>query len=264
MTIFESIVLGVVQGLTEFIPVSSSGHLVILQELLSGASEHLFLESINIGTVLALLIFFRKKLITLIRDTVMHRRYTMLRNILLTSMPVGIAGLFLADYIAANTFFSSLTVVMVMLASVGVLMIVIERLPHLSLQVDGSEMGWRRALVIGIIQVFALIPGVSRSGSTIIAGRLMGLSPAAAAEYSFLASLPIMIAVTLKLFVRSSDRCYLMEHLGVLVVGNIAAFVVGILAIKFLMDYLQHNTLALFGWYRLALAAVIALILLLQ
>jgi len=112
------------------------------------------------------------------------------------------------------------------------------------------------------VQVFALIPGVSRSGSTIIAGRLAGLGPAAAAEYSFLASLPIMLGVTLKILV--SDRHYLFANLGPLVIGNTAAFIAGMLAIGFLMKYLAGHSLALFGWYRIGLAAVLALLLLLQ
>lgn len=112
--------------------------------------------------------------------------------------------------------------------------------------------------------MFALIPGVSRSGSTIIAGRLAGLSPAAAAEYSFLASLPIMLGVTAKVFLKASDRAYFMDNISMLLISNTVAFVSGLLAVGFLMKYLSRHSLAVFGWYRLGLAAVIGVVLLLQ
>ena len=114
------------------------------------------------------------------------------------------------------------------------------------------------------MQVFALIPGVSRSGSTIIAGRLMGLPSAGAAEYSFLASIPIMCGVTLKLLLGSDDRQYFLDNLEPLLVGNLVAFVSGLIAVGFLMRYLASHSLALFGWYRIGLAAIVALILLVQ
>lgn len=264
MDIFQTIILGLVQGLTEFIPVSSSGHLVIAQHFLLGKSDHMYLEFINIGTLAALIIFFRRKIIEIIREVIEQKNYTLLRNILLTSLPAGLVGLALSNFIDESPFFGSIWVVLVTLAVVGVAMIILEKLPHLSHVSDGKHLSWQRALVVGLVQMLALIPGVSRSGSTIITGRLMGLSPAAAAEYSFLASLPIMLAVTLKLFVKSGDRVYFAEHLPMLIIGNVAAFVAGMLAIGFLMRYLSKHGLQAFGWYRLALAGVLIAVLLIQ
>ena len=264
MSIFESLVLGLTQGLTEFIPVSSSGHLVIMQQFLSGASDHLFLEFINIGTTLALLVYYRRKIIAILRDIIQHRQYRLARNILLTSIPAGAVGFVLAGFIESSSFFGSLVVVAITLATVGVVMILLERLPKLSEQPSGEALPAQRALTIGLVQMFALIPGVSRSGSTIIAGRLMGLKPATAAEYSFLASLPIMLGVTLKLFVSHGDRAYMMSHLPMLALSNLIAFVSGLLAIGFLIRYLSRHGLAVFGWYRVALAAVLTIILLVQ
>lgn len=255
--------LGILQGLTEFIPVSSSGHLVIAEHFF-GHADHTFLEFINIGTLAALLVYYFPKLKQIVRDTVKTKNYNLVRNILLTSIPAGLAGLALADFIGSSPFFVSIYVVVVMLAIVGAVMIVLEKLPKASPIKDGSALSWRRALLIGLAQMLALVPGVSRSGSTIIAGRLSGLKPAAAADYSFLASIPIMLAVTLKLFVSSSDRQYLAQHLSGLVIGNIAAFIVGIIAIKFLLKYLRNNDLKIFGWYRVVLAAVVAVVLLLN
>ena len=155
-------------------------------------------------------------------------------------------------------------VVAVTLSLVGILMIFLERLPKASPRASGEQLGPWQAFAVGIAQMFALIPGVSRSGSTIITGRLAGLSPEAAAEYSFLASLPIMVGVTLKIFVKSGDRAYFMENLPMLMLGNAIAFVSGLIAVGFLLRYLARHDLAVFGWYRLGLAAIVAVILLLQ
>ena len=107
MNIFETIVLGLIQGLTEFIPISSSGHLVLAQNFFSGASEHLFLEFINIGTMLALFIYFRRRIWDILRDIFVKRNYKLARNIILTSVPAGIVGFLLSDFIGSSAFFGS-------------------------------------------------------------------------------------------------------------------------------------------------------------
>lgn len=262
MQILEIIILGIVQGLTEFIPISSSGHLVIVQHLFAGFSDHLLLEFINIGTFLALIVYFRKKILDIIRDVFVRRNYRLAINILLTALPAGITGFMLSEYIQSSLFFGSLVVVTITLGVVGVVMVILERLPKASAIESGEALPAERALFIGLAQVLALIPGVSRSGSTIIAGRLAGLTPASAAEYSFLASLPIMFGVTLKTLI--GDQEYLYENLGLLVLGNAAAFIAGLLAVGFLMKYLANHGLAVFGWYRIGLATVLAFVLLLQ
>ncbi len=264
MNVLETFVLGLTQGLTEFIPVSSSGHLVIVQEFFSGASDHLFLEFVNIGTLLALLVYFRKRIAAIITDIFVRKKYKLARNIILTSVPAGAVGYALADFIANTPFFGSVLTVTVTLAAVGLLMVVLEKLPRASPLKSGEELTALRALAVGGAQMLALIPGVSRSGSTIITGRLMGLSSAQAAEYSFLASLPIMLGVTLKVFIKSSDRAYFIDHLPMLLLSNAIAFASGLLAVGFLMRYLSKHNLAGFGWYRSGLAAVLAIILLIQ
>lgn len=260
MSIFESIILGLIQGLTEFIPISSSGHLVITQNFFDGASNHLFLEWINIGTMLALIVFFRKKIVSIVRGVIVERKYILARNITLTVIPAGLTGYIAADFINSSNFFVSVAVVAAMLAIVGTVMIVLEKLPRATDVKDGSELSKKRALFIGFLQVLALIPGTSRSGVTIIAGRLSGLRPKEAAEYSFLVSIPIMLGVTAKVILQ--DSSYLMNNLDTLIIGNIFAFVSGLIAVGFLMKYLSHHSLALFGWYRLGLASVLVGILL--
>jgi len=262
MQLLESIILGIIQGLTEFIPVSSSGHLVIAQVFLSGASNHLFLEYISIGTTLSLIIYFRKRIISLVRDVFRMRRYRFALNLLITAIPAGAVGFTLAGFIESNPFFGSLTTVAVTLMVVGILMVVLEKLPKASSLDTIEALTPKRALVIGLAQVFALIPGVSRSGSTIIAGRFAGLKSADAAEYSFLASLPIMLGVILKIFVSNGD--YVVANLDIVIVSNIAAFIAGIAAIGFLMRFLSRHGLALFGWYRIGLSLVLISVILLQ
>lgn len=264
MTIFEAIILGLIQGLTEFIPISSSGHLVIAQTFLSGASEHLFLEWINLGTVLALIIFFWSRIWRTIRLVVIERDYRLATNIVIAMVPAGLVGFLFADIIEGHAFFGSVWTVVVTLAVVGVLLIVVDRLPKLPSVPALERLPRSRALTVGIAQVVALIPGVSRSGSTIIAGRLMGLKAADAAEFSFLVSIPIMLGVITKLLIKEGDRVYLLDNFWPLMIGNLAALISGLLAVGFLMRYLQSHSLAVFGYYRLALAGVLLVVLLVQ
>jgi len=264
MSSIEAIILGLIQGLTEFIPVSSSGHLVIGQTLFSGSSSHLFLEWINIGTLGALLVYFRRRIIAIFVDIFKHKKYQLARNIVITALPAGIVGFLLAGFIGRTPFFGSIITVTITLALVGILMVVLDKLPKASKVVAGENLSPWRALAIGVAQILALIPGVSRSGSTIITGRLMGLSAAQAAEYSFLASLPIMLGVTLKLVLSSSDRQYFIDNAAMLTLSNAVAFIAGLVAVGFLMRYLSRHSLALFGWYRIGLATIITLVLLVQ
>jgi len=213
--------------------------------------------------VLALLIFFRQRIWQAIRDVFVGRDYRLARNVIIAMLPAGIVGFFLADFIETNAFFSSVWTVVVTLVLVGILLIVLEKLPKLDAKKDSANLPPSRALTIGLVQILALIPGTSRSGSTIIAGRLMGLKAAQAAEFSFLISIPIMLGVILKLAIRESDRVYLADNLAALVIGNTAALISGLLAVGFLMRYLEKRSLAVFGWYRIGLAFVLAVVLLL-
>jgi len=262
MGLIETIILGLIQGLTEFIPISSSGHLVIAQNFFSGASDHLFLEWINIGTMLALITYFWRRIWGIIQDVTVKRNFRLARNILITSVPAGVVGFVLSGFIEDSAFFGSLIVVAITLFVIGIVMIILEKLPRLSDVKNGEALSSRRSLLVGLAQMLALIPGVSRSGSTIIAGRLSGLSSKEAAEYSFLASLPLMAGVTLKIFLQDSQ--YLADNFSMLILSNTIAFISGILAIGFLLRYLANHSLAIFGWYRVSLAAVLSVVALLQ
>ena len=264
VNILEAIILGLIQGLTEFIPISSSGHLVAAQYFLSGANQHLFLQWINIGTVLALIIYFRTRILKTLCDIIEGRDFRLAINILIAMIPAGIVGFLFASAIESLSFFNSVVTVVVMLAVVGVILIILEKLPKASPVTSIHDLPKGRALIIGLAQVLALIPGTSRSGSTIIAGRLLGLSRAAAAEFSFLVSIPIMFGVLLKLLIGSDDRQYFVDNLMPLLWGNVAAFVSGLIAVGFLMKFLESRSLAVFGWYRVGLSFVLIGVLLVQ
>ena len=259
MNILESTVLGLVQGITEFIPVSSSGHLEITQRILGagGRAEdfHFFLELINFGTLFALLFYYRQTIWEILQRVFVKKDYKLALNILITSIPAGIIGLVLSKAIEKLPFFSSLTTIGFAMGFVGLIMIFVNKLPHLSKLKDENELTPGRALAIGLAQTFALIPGVSRSGSTIITGRVMGLDSKSAAKYSFLASLPIMIAVCGKSLLSSSSRAYITSNLGMLLLSNLVAFVSGLIALQIVMKYFKkENSIPSFGIYRVILS----------
>lgn len=248
--------LGLVQGLTEFIPVSSSGHLVLFNEILGTGQNHLFLEFINIGTVLALLVYFRKTIWNILKS----RDWRLMGYLLIICIPAGLVGVLLGDFIDSSPFFMSPWTVMVAMAGIGLLMILAEKLPRLA---RGDKLNWKKSLFIGSVQTLAIIPGVSRSGSTILAGKTMGLSDENAAKYSFLASIPLMAGVCLRLLVSSEAMDYFTANWQFVLLSNLVAFISGLLAIKFLLKILSRKgSLRYFGYYRVALVAILLAVML--
>ncbi len=267
MDILQTVILGLTQGLTEFIPVSSSGHLEVVQEIMGGrtADFHLFLEFVNFGTLAALLIYYRKRIWEVCVDIFKNRNYKLFINLVTTSVPAVIAALLLSDLIENAPFFSSLMTIMCAMAAVGVVMILIDKIPHMSKLKDENALTPLRALYIGLAQTFALIPGVSRSGSTIVAGRIVGLNSRAAADYSFLASIPIMCGVVVKSFISTSSLEYMAANWPSLLLANVVAFASGLFAINVVLKYLRKKkSLQSFGWYRVILAIIILIFILLK
>ncbi len=260
MSIFEAILLGFIQGITEFIPVSSSGHLEIAQHIFNFSAEnfHYFLEFINIGTLLALLFYFRKRIWRILVDVFKERNYKLAINLIITTIPAGLAGLLLGDIIENNDFFNSIFTVACAMGIVGLIMIFIDHIPHMSKLENENHLTPARALIIGLLQTFALIPGTSRSGTTIIAGRITGMDSESSAEYSFLASIPIMCGVCLKLFLSESGRNYFFSNLPMLLLGNAVALIVGWIALTFVLNYLKKpKSLQTFGKYRVIVALLV-------
>ncbi len=258
MDVLQSILLGFVQGITEFIPVSSSGHLELIRQIFNFPAEnfHLFMEFINLGTLLALIIYFRKRIWKIIKDVFKERNYKLALNIVITCIPAGIIGLLLSGFIEDNPFFSSLFTIAIAMGIIGIIMIAIDKIPHMSSLKDENHLTPVRALIIGLSQTIALIPGASRSGTTIVAGRIVGLDSESSAEYSFLAAIPLMFGVCLKMFI--SDSTYLVENLGPLLLGNLVALLVGLLAIRFVLNYLKKpKSLQTFGKYRVIVSCIV-------
>lgn len=256
MSILEALFLGILQGLTEFIPVSSSGHLVVAQAWLGLQPSLQFDMLVNLGTVLALVVYFWRRIWDVLVRIFKDHDFRLARNLILSVIPVGLAGFLFADFFAAGFIQAPLTVA-IMLASVGLLMILVDKLPHLSYVDKADNLSPWRALMIGAAQVVSLIPGTSRSGSTMLAGRLAGLTFKDAAEYSFLLSIPVMAGVLLKGLVGDEGQAWIAANTDAFIISNVAAFLSGLLAVSFMLRYLAKGNFKVFGWYRLGLAGII-------
>jgi len=253
----DAIILGLIQGITEFIPVSSSGHLIITSQLLgNGGNTFHFDVILNIGTLLALLLYFRADLWNLLARWRAQQR--LVRAIAISTVPAVILGFFLQPVFEAHE--RSVVLVMVLLAVVGLAMIGADRLP----EKKGKALPPRprEALAIGVAQSMALIPGVSRSGATILGARLLGFSNVDAARYSFLIAIPIIAGAVLKVSAGAEGTQFLREHLDLVIVGNVASAVGGFAAIAFMLHLLQRIGLRYFGIYRLILAFLLLLLVL--
>ena len=259
MTIIDGLILGVLQGLTEFIPVSSSGHLVIAQHLLGLQTSPVFDSLVNLGTFLALIVYFWKRMWGILIRIVRDHDFRLTRNIIISAIPVGFLGFFFASFFE-QPFIQQPLVVAVMLVLIGIVMIIVEKLPKLPDVMTADELSPKRAALVGLAQSLALIPGTSRSGASIIAGRLVGLNYQKAAEYSFLLSIPVMGGVVAKGLIGSEGRQFIHNNFSVWVVSNLAAFAFGLLAVGFMIRFLAKGNFKIFGYYRIALAALIVIV----
>jgi len=261
MTLFQAIVLGIVQGLTEFLPVSSSAHLTLAPWLMRWQDPGLAFDvALHLGTLIALVWFFWQEWITLAKaffgivkkrriETESERRFVW---VVIATIPGGLAGYLLQDY--AKNVFRSPMLIGAMLIVMGVILWAIDRA---ATQERGLEtMRWTDAVVIGLAQMFAIVPGVSRSGSTITAGRALRFSREAAAVFSFLMSLPIITAAVL-----FEGRHAIQGGVSApLIAGVVASAVSGWLAIAVLLKFVARHSYGVFALYRVVVgAAVVAL-----
>ncbi len=257
MTYLDAIILGLVQGITEFIPVSSSGHLILTDQFFSTQSTFGFDVLLNIGTLAALVIYFRKRLYSIFIGIIRQKNWIIARNIIISTVPAAVLGYFLADRLE-DGIFRNTAVVAVMLFIVGLIMVIEPKIRHAK-EISLESLSKPRAVIIGFAQALALIPGTSRSGMTILAGRFSGLSHEKAAEYSFLIAIPILSGALLKTLLETSTQELINSSAGVIVVGITTAFVTGYFAISLMLKFLQNHSLATFGYYRIALALLILL-----
>ncbi|MCD8133042.1 MAG: undecaprenyl-diphosphate phosphatase [Clostridiales bacterium] len=263
--IIKSIIFGVVEGITEWLPISSTGHMILLDEFVTlNVSEEfwdLFLVVIQLGAILSVIVIYWKKLLPLSRNhgriRIDRRKCSMWLKIIVASIPAGIVGV-LWDDIFTALFYNYFTVA-IMLILVGFVFVVVENRKRRRRVVADSidDISYGQAFVIGLCQtVAAVFPGTSRSGSTIIGGLLLGISRTAAAEFTFFLAIPAMVGGSaIKLL--KYDGAFSSDELLLLGVGTLVAFVVSIIAIKFLMSYIKKHDFTVFGWYRIALGVVV-------
>lgn len=257
VTLAIALVLGLIEGLTEFLPVSSTGHLIIAGDLLgfTGARAASFKIVIQLGAILAICWVYRHKLFGMVRglpDDPSSRRFVL--NLAVAFTPAAILGFLFHDAIKQYLF--SPVVVATMLIIGGVAILVIERRkPRVEVETVDA-IGWRDALKVGLAQTVALIPGVSRSGATIMGGLVGGLSRQAATEFSFFLAIPVMFAATAYDLFTSWDILR-PEDLAVFVTGFVAAFLSALLAVRFLLHYISHHDFTLFAWYRIGFGLLV-------
>lgn len=257
LELIKAIVLGLVQGFTEFIPVSSSGHLIIVGHFINFSYSGLAFDvALDIGTLAALFIFFWKDFWNLAHDFVLGGENRKLAGyILLATIPAVIAGVLVQGL--AETVFRSNALVAFNLIWVGLLMLFIDRMPQLVTKIQDIKLP--QAMIVGLAQMLALIPGTSRSGITITAGRALKFDRVTATRFSFLLSAPVITGATLKVLA-DGDTLHEMSMVpGLYIAGIVSAFVAGYLSIKFLIWFLGKHGLAVFAYYRIAVGALILL-----
>ena len=254
MTFFDAVVMGIVEGLTEFLPISSTGHLILTSHLLGlkqTSFEKTFEIAIQLGAILAVVFIYREKL---------TRNFELWKKLMAAFIPTGILGLMLHHYIEK---LFSVKVVSLMLVIWGIVFILVELFHrekdhHIS---EPEKISYLKAIGIGLFQSLAMVPGTSRSGATIIGGMVLGMKRPAATEFSFLLAVPTMFAATgFELF--KNFRSLNPGNSELLLVGFITAFVSAFFAVKWLLNYVKHHSFIPFGVYRIVVGLIFLFVLL--
>ena len=268
--ILKSILYGIVEGITEWLPISSTGHMILLEEIMpmnvSKSFWSMFLVVIQLGAILAVVVLYWNKIFPFKKNK--EGKYTSVKSIwilwskiLVATIPAAIIGLALDDWIDAHLYNGF--VVAIMLILVGVAFIYIEnRNKDMRPSVNSlSALSYKDALIIGLFQVVAaILPGTSRSGATIVGGLMIGVSRAVAAEFTFFLAIPVMFGASLLKLVKFGLAFSVLEFF-ILVIGMVVAFFVSIFVIRFLMSYIKKHDFKVFGWYRIVLGAFVLIFL---
>lgn len=261
--VLKAIILGIVEGITEWLPISSTGHMILVEEFIqldtTAAFKEMFFVVIQLGAILAVVALYFHKLNPFSpKKSRQEKKDTMAIwfKVVVGILPAGVLGLLFDDWLNDN--FYNYFVVAIMLIVYGVLFIFIENRnkDKKATITSFAELSYKTALMIGLFQCLALIPGTSRSGATILGAIIVGTSRYVAAEYSFFLSIPIMFGASALKLVKFGFDFTSME-LTILVTGMVVAFFVSIIAIKFLMKYIQNNDFKAFGWYRIILGLLV-------
>lgn len=263
----KALILGIVEGITEWLPVSSTGHMILVDEFLhlnvSPEFKEMFLVVIQLGAILAVVVLYFWKLFPFTTQngkiTVKSETISMWLKIVVSCIPAAIVGLLFDDEIDA--LFYNWQTVSVMLILFGIFFLVVERYNRKKAPVISSmeALTYRAAVIIGLFQLIAAVfPGTSRSGATILGALLIGVSRTVAAEYTFFLAIPVMFGASALKLVKFGFH-YTSGELVILLVGMVSAFVVSVLAIKFLVGYIKKHDFTVFGWYRIVLGAAVIL-----
>jgi undecaprenyl-diphosphatase len=259
MTIIQAIILGLVEGITEFLPISSTGHLILAQSLLKmqGAAVDALVIIIQGPAILAVCWEFRQKLLhvafSLHREAA-SRRFVI--NLLIVFLPVALLALLFGDALKA-ALFNPVTVAIALVVG-GVIILWAERRKHSEHVQDVDQLTAADALKLGAFQALSLIPGTSRSGATIIGGLLCGLSRKTAAEFSFFVAIPVLLSATVYELWKESDAIAQFDTVP-LIVSCVVSFVSALLAVKFLIRFVSKHSFAAFAWYRIVFGVLILL-----
>ncbi|MDP3877280.1 MAG: undecaprenyl-diphosphate phosphatase [Methylobacter sp.] len=258
MLIIKAIILGIVEGLTEFLPISSTGHLILVGDLLDFNDDKgkLFSIVIQVGAILAVCWEYRVKIATVVKglpSSAAARKFAF--NLIIAFMPLATLGLLFGKHIKAMLF-KPIPVALAFI--IGALVIIwAEKREHKIRIVEIEDLSAWDALKLGFAQAFALIPGTSRSGATIIGGLLFGLSRKAATEFSFFLAIPTLIAASIYDLYKHRDLLDLATDAPYFAAGLITAFFSALLAIKALLRYISHHDFIIFAWYRIAFGLIV-------
>ncbi len=264
MDILSAIILGITQGVAEFLPISSSAHLIIYRDVFgigSGMSTDVamcFDIALHLGTLLAILIYFCKDFIEIIKNGLSPKSHDskgkLLWYIVIATIPAAIFGVLFEDiieeWIRTNYILISLA-----LAGMGIIIYLVDH--YMANKDTLLNLTAKKSLLIGCSQVFALIPGFSRSGTTIAAGRAIGLKREEAAKFSFYLSAPIVLGAVCLQLIKKNTLTIIVNQLPIFIIGILTSFIIGLLCIRYLLKYLKNHDFKVFMWYRIILAIIV-------
>ena len=274
--LLKVILLGIVEGITEWLPISSTGHLILVDEFMklnmSDAFKEMFDVLVQLGAILAVIVIYFKKLlpVDLVKKEDNSRKPAWNKDklilwckILVACLPAAIIGIPFNDKI--DELFYNAPIVAVMLIVYGIAFIIVEKL-HKGKEFKINDIGsitFKTAALIGIFQVLALIPGTSRSGATIVGAMIIGVGRTAAAEFTFYLAIPVMFGASLLKLIKFGFA-FTAAEAAALILGMVVAFVVSIIAIRFLMGYIKKHDFTVFGWYRIILGILVLVMMFLR
>ena len=263
--LLKVLLIGIVEGITEWLPISSTGHMILVDEFIklnvTDAFKEMFFVVIQLGAILAVVVLYFKKLMPISKSDgnlqLDKNSLVLWLKIIVSCIPAAVIGFLFED--AIDRIFYNSYVVAFMLILYGVLFILIENKKRTVKVKDIDTLDYRTAFIIGMFQVLALIPGTSRSGATILGAILIGTSREVAAEFTFFLAIPVMAGASALKIVKYILEGFLFSgfEMVILVTGMVTAFIVSVLAIKFLVGYIKKNDFTVFGWYRIILGVIV-------